>query len=193
MLIIHSLEEFKAPGCVAALGTFDGVHRGHAHLIECALKRAREKNLPAAALTFDRHPLSLIRPECAPAALTTLAEKERLLADLGLDVLLEQPFTAEFAAQSAETFLRALCGQLHPAAIVIGYNHTFGQYGRGNADLLRDMAPVLGYEPVVLEPFVLEGAPVSSTRIRALLAEGKRAQAERLVGHALPDLQRRIP
>lgn len=55
------------------------------------------------------------------------------------------------------------------------------------------MAPVLGYEPVVLEPFVLEGAPVSSTRIRALLAEGKRAQAERLVGHALPDLQRRIP
>lgn len=193
MLIIHSLEEFKEIGCVAALGTFDGVHLGHAHLIQCALKRAREKNLPAAALTFDRHPLSLIRPECAPVALTDRAEKQRLLSELGLDVLIEQPFTREFAAQSGECFLRNLCAKLHPAAIVIGYNHTFGRYGQGNAELLRALAPELGYEPVVLEPFVLEGAPVSSTRIRALLAEGERAQAERLAGHTLPDLQRRIP
>lgn len=193
MLTIHSMEDFKDKGCVAALGTFDGVHCGHAHLIGCAIKRARAWNLPAAALTFDRHPLSLIRPESAPAALTDSAERARLLEELGLDVLIEQPFTPEFAAQSGEAFLCQLCCALHPRAIVVGYNHTFGRFGQGNADLLRALAPELGYEAVVLEPFVMDGSPVSSTRIRALLADGDRQEAERLAGHALALSQRRIP
>lgn len=185
MQILHSLEQFEGAGCVAALGTFDGVHRGHAHLIGRAVELAAARGLPSAAVTFDRHPLALIRPESAPMPLTTNTEKEALMAALGLDVLIEQPFTRDFAAQTGEEFLAQLCGALHPAAIVIGYNHTYGRFGRGDAALLRTLAPRLHYEPVVLEPFVMDGAPVSSTRIRALLAAGDTKEAERLAGHAL--------
>lgn len=187
MQILHSLEQFGGSGCVAALGTFDGVHLGHAHLIRRAVELAAERRLPSAAVTFDRHPLALIRPQSAPAPLTTNAEKAALLAALGLDVMIEQPFTREFAAQTGEEFLTLLCGALHPAAIVIGYNHTFGRFGQGDAALLRRLAPRLHYEPVVLEPFVMDGAPVSSTRIRALLAAGDTKEAERLAGHPLPE------
>lgn len=185
MLILHSMTDFTAPGCVVALGTFDGVHLGHAHLIQTACALAREKNLPAAALTFDRHPLSLIRPDAVPAALTPLPEKERLLAALGLDILIEQPFTAAFAAQEADAFLESLCAALRPAAVVIGYNHTFGRRGLGSAALLESRAQTLGCEAVVLPPFEMDGEPVSSTRIRALLANGQRSEAERLAGHPL--------
>ena len=186
MQILHSLEQFEGAGCVAALGTFDGVHLGHAHLIGRAVELAAARGLPSAAVTFDRHPLALIRPESAPMPLTTNAEKEALMAALGLDILIEQPFTKEFAAQTGEEFLTQLCGVLHPAAIVIGYNHTYGRFGRGDAALLRALAPRLNYEPVVLEPFVMDGAPVSSTRIRTLLAAGNTEEAECLAGHALP-------
>ena len=190
MQILHSLDRFDGRGCVAALGTFDGVHLGHAHLIKRAIELAAAHDLPSAAVTFDRHPLSLIAPERAPLPLTTNAEKEALLAALGLDVLIEQPFTREFAAQTGEEFLTRLCERLHPAAIVIGYNHTFGRFGQGDAALLRALSDRLHYEPVVLEPFNMDGAPVSSTRIRALLAAGDTSEAERLAGHALPHSER---
>lgn len=187
MQILHSLEQFAGSGCVAALGTFDGVHLGHAHLIQQAVELAETRHLTSVALTFDRHPLALIHPESAPAPLTTNAEKEALMAALGLDILVEQPFTREFAALSGEEFLTLLCSTLHPCVIVVGYNHTFGRFGRGDAALLRDLAPRLHYEPVVMEPFIMDGAPVSSTRIRALLAAGDIKEAERLAGHTLPE------
>lgn len=185
MQILHSLEQFAGSGCVAALGTFDGVHRGHAHLIEQTIALAAERSVPSIAVTFDRHPLTLVHPESAPVPLTTVTEKETLLAALGLDVMIEQPFTKEFAAQTGEEFLTRLCSALHPLAIVIGYNHSFGRFGQGNAELLRALADRLNYEPVVMEPFMLDGAPVSSTRIRTLLAAGNMKEAERLAGHAL--------
>lgn len=185
MLILHSMSDFADRRCAVALGTFDGVHLGHAHLIGQTLTLARAQGIPAVALTFDRHPLSLIRPSAVPAALSTPEEKEALLADLGLDILIEQPFTAEFAAQDGETFLKNLCAALHPTAIAVGYNHTFGRKGLGNADLLCRMARELDYEAVIVPPFELDGAPVSSTRIRALLKDGNLVEAERLAGHKL--------
>ena len=185
MRILHSMDEFDGAACVVALGTFDGVHLGHARLIEKAVRLARGWNLPAAALTFDRHPLSLIRPDAVPPPLTTRAEKEALLAALGLDVLIEEPFTAEFAAQEPEAYLARIAKALRPRALVAGYNHSYGRRGRGDADLLRALGGRLGYEPVILGPVCVAGEPVSSTRIRALLLQGRRAEAEALAGHAL--------
>ena len=185
MQILHSLEQFEGASCVAALGTFDGVHRGHAYIVTRAVELAAARCLPSVVVTFDRHPLALIRPESVPAPLTTNVEKEALMAALGLDVMIEQPFTREFAAQSGEELLMLLCRTLHPAAIVTGYNHTFGRCGQGDAALLRALSKRLHYEPVVLEPFIMDGAPVSSTRIRTLLAAGNAKEAERLAGHAL--------
>ncbi len=185
MRILHSMDEFDGAACVVALGTFDGVHLGHARLIEKTVSLAREKKLPAAALTFNRHPLALIRPEAVPPPLTTLAEKEKLLEALGLDILIEEPFTAAFAAQTPEEYLSRIARALRPAALVAGYNHSYGLHGRGDAALLRSMGETLGYEPVIIGPVCMDGEPVSSTRIRALLAQGKREEAERLAGHSL--------
>ena len=185
MRILHSMDEFDGPGCVAALGTFDGVHLGHARLIERAVELARAWRLPAAALTFDRHPLALIRPDAVPPPLTSPEEKQRLMAALGLDILIEQPFTAAFAAQTPEAYLSRIAAALHPRAVVAGYNHTYGRQGRGDAALLEALAPKLGYEPVILGPVCVDGEPVSSSRIRTLLGNGRRAEAERLAGHAL--------
>ena len=185
MRIYHSMDEFDAPGCVLALGTFDGVHLGHARLIERCVALARAWSLPAAALTFDRHPLAIIRPDAVPPPLTTRVEKARLLAGLGLDALIEEAFTPEFAALAPEAYLARIAEKLRPRAIVAGYNHSYGQGGLGDAVLLRALGEKLGYEPVIVEAVRMGGEPVSSTRIRALLADGRRAEAEALAGHAL--------
>ena len=185
MRILHSMEEFDGAGCVVALGTFDGVHLGHARLIEEAVSLARAYGLPAAALTFARHPLALIRPDAVPPPLTSREEKERLLSALGLDILIEEPFTAEFAAQTPEAYLRRVARALRPRAVVAGYNHSYGRFGKGDAALLQSLAESLGYETVIVGPVCVDGEPVSSTRIRALLTEGKKDEAERVAGHAL--------
>ena len=185
MRILHSMDEFDQPGCVAVLGTFDGVHLGHARLIREAAALARAWRLPAVALTFDRHPLALIRPEAVPPPLTTRAERAALLERLGVDILIEEPFTAEFAAQPPEDYLATIAGRLRPRAIVAGFNHSYGRGGRGDAALLRALGPRLGYQPVIVAPVCVDGEPVSSTRIRALLRQGRRSEAEALAGHPL--------
>ncbi|MBR3503504.1 MAG: FAD synthetase family protein [Clostridia bacterium] len=185
MRIYHSMDEFDAPRCVLALGTFDGVHLGHARLIERCVALARSYGLPAVALTFDRHPLALIRPDAVPPPLTSRGEKARLLAALGLDALVEEAFTPEFAALTPEEYLARIARKLRPRAIVAGFNHSYGRGGRGDAALLRALGEKLGYEPVIVEAVCAGGEAVSSTRIRALLAAGRRAEAEALAGHAL--------
>ena len=187
MRILHSMDEFDGPGCVVALGTFDGVHLGHAKLIEKTVALARAARLPAVALTFDRHPLSLIRPDAVPPPLTSRGEKARLLAALGLDVLVEEAFTAEFAAQTPEDYLARVAEKLRPRAIVAGYNHSFGRFGRGDAALLERLGEALHYEPVIVEAVCAGGEAVSSTRIRALLTAGRVAEAEALAGHPLTE------
>ena len=185
MTIYRSMDEFDQPACVAALGTFDGVHLGHAQLLRRAVTVAREHGLPAVALTFDRHPMALVNPEHVPMALIDEGEKVRLFEELGLDGMVIEPFTAEFAAQTGEEYLRALANKLRPRVIVVGEDHRFGRGGKGDAALLRRMAPGLGYEAIVIPPVMMDGAPVSSTRIRQLIQKGDISAAERLAGHAL--------
>ena len=187
MRILHSMDEFDGPGCVVALGTFDGVHLGHALLIRRTVALARALDVPAAALTFDRHPLALIRPDAVPPPLTSQREKEELMAGLGLDVLVEEPFTAGFAAQTPEQYIARIVSAMRPRAIAAGFNHTYGRFGRGDAALLRALSRRMGFEAVIVEPLCVDGEPVSSSRIRALLAAGQRAEAEKLAGHALAD------
>ena len=188
MQILHSMDEFRGTGSVAALGTFDGMHLGHRKLIETAVSLARQAHVPALALTFDRHPLSLIRPEAVPAPLLSRAGRAEILSSLGLDVLVEQPFTVEFAAQEPEEYLDRIVRALHPAAIVAGFNHRFGRGGRGDADLITTLAERLGYRPVIISPVTADGEVVSSTRIRELLAAGDAAGAERLMERK-PDIR----
>lgn len=182
MRIIHRMQDWDEPGSVLALGTFDGVHIGHAQLIREAVRLAAENAVPSAALTFDRHPLSLIRPEAVPHALTAPQEKRRRLADLGLDALIEHPFTPEFAALSPDEFFELLLRHLRPRALVVGFNYTFGRKGAGDAGHLAYLCREKGVLCRVMDPVCVGGRPVSSSRIRALLRDGNDQEAQALLG-----------
>ena len=184
MKIIHTIDEYAGPGAVVALGTFDGVHIGHQKLIGAAIAKARADGLDAAVCTFDRHPLALLAPEKAPAALLTQAEKLDKLARLGTDIALVLPFTRAFADQPPRAFLEALTRGLRVRALVVGENYTFGRGGAGDSTVIRALAPVLGYEAVVVEAVKDEGEVVSSTLIRRLIAAGETKRASRLLGDA---------
>ena len=182
MRIIHNMQEWDEQGSVVALGTFDGVHIGHAQLIKEAVRLAGEFSVSSAALTFDRHPLSLIRPEAVPRPLTSPEEKRRRLAALGLDALIEHPFTAEFAALPPDEFFTLLYRSLHPRALVVGFNYTFGRKGAGDAGLLSYLCKEKGVLCRVMEPVCADGRPVSSSRIRALIRDGNESEAQALLG-----------
>ena len=182
MRIVHNMNDWGTSASVVALGTFDGVHVGHAALIAEAVRLAGEYRVPSAAFTFDRHPLSLIRPEAVPKALTSPEEKRERLARLGLDVLVEHPFTAEFAALPPGEFFDLLCDALHPRALVVGFNYTFGRKGAGDAGLLSYLCKEKGILCRVMEPVCVDGRPVSSSRIRSLMQSGNMREAEALLG-----------
>ena len=182
MKIIHDMRDWPEASSVVALGTFDGVHIGHARLIREAVRLAEQFSVSSAALTFDRHPLSLIRPEAVPQALTSPEEKRERLAALGLDALIEHPFTPEFAALSPDEFFELLHQSLHPRALVVGFNYTFGRKGAGDAGLLSYLCREKNVLCRVMEPVCVDGRPVSSSRIRALMRDGNESEAHALLG-----------
>lgn len=185
MQLIYEMNDWRADSCAVALGTFDGVHLGHKRLMEETVSLAKELRVPSAALTFDRHPLSLIRPNAVPLPLTTLSEKAALLDALGVDALIVQPFTQEFSQLSPEDFFERLCSALRPRAIVVGFNYTFGRKGAGDSGLLTHLCAKKGVVCRIMEPICIDGIPVSSSRIRALIQSGNLQTAQKLLGHEI--------
>ena len=181
MKIIHSPAEFADDASVVALGMFDGVHIGHQALIRRAVELARALDAKSVVCTFDRHPLSVLFPEKAPAPLLTLSENLGKFEILGADCALVQAFTPEYGATPPEDFLRALVRGYRVRAIVAGENYTFGAGGRGDAALIRRMAGELGCRAEIV-PSVMDGDVMcSSTWIRQLIERGKMEHAERLL------------
>jgi riboflavin kinase/FMN adenylyltransferase len=173
----------ETSGCAVTLGNFDGVHLGHRALLRKTLASARELGLPAAAVTFDPHPLRLLRGENAPPQLISLQGKLDCFEQLGMDAALVLPFTREIAAMPPEAFVRAvLLDALHTRALVVGYDYAFGRDRRGNAALLNELGRLHGFCVEEAPALLKGGEPVSSTRIRALLREGDVVGAARLLG-----------
>lgn len=185
MNLYRDMGEFELDKSVVAIGTFDGLHIGHAALIERAKALALALGAPALALTFDRHPLSELAASGAPSEILSRAEKRARFRQMGVDGLIEQPFTPEFAGLSPEEFADRLAIALRPRVAVVGYNFHFGRGGAGDAETLAALGGRLGFRVDVVEPVCLDGEPVSSTRIRALLAGGDVAAAERLLGYPI--------
>ena len=172
---------------VLALGTFDGVHRGHRALLEAGMAYARREGLKLRVCTFDRHPLEVICPEKAPRVLTPLPEKIRLMEEMGVDELQLIPFNRETAGMEPEVFLEKLRQMVRLRAIAAGWNYTFGKGGRGNADMLNADGPEHGYDVLIVPPVTLEtGEPISSSLIREALEQGRIREAEEMLGHAVP-------
>lgn len=179
----HGLKELF-PNLLVGLGNFDGVHLGHRELIGQMVAKAWEKGAVPAVFTFHPHPLSVLDPENAPPLLLSPQAKERLIAELGVEVLLRVPFTREFARIEPEDFItEVLWKGLGVKAVFVGYNYTFGYQGRGTPELLQEYGLKCGFEVYVLPPVMVDGQVVSSTLIRQLLLSGEVDRAARLMGY----------
>lgn len=172
----------KYPRPVVALGMFDGVHRGHASVIQHALDTAKKINGTALVFTFSNHPLTVIDPDAAPLMIGSKNLRREIFESMGVDVLIEIPFTKEFSRKSPEEFLELLREKISPAYVVTGPNYTFGRFGRGNGRMLLREAQDYGFKAEVCQAFTVERKTVSSTRIRALIAEGDLQSANELLG-----------
>ncbi|MGN0778585.1 MAG: bifunctional riboflavin kinase/FAD synthetase [Aristaeellaceae bacterium] len=170
--------------CVLVLGMFDGVHRGHQRLLMQGVELSEQEHLPLNVCTFEPHPLRVLRPEQAPPLLTTLTERAAIMTTFGVDNLCVHTFNRDMAAQDPEDYLAELVRTYQPRHIVCGFNFTFGKGGQGDGEMLAAYGMVYGYETHIVPEVVLDGATVSSTRIRGLLAQGDIRTANRLLGHA---------
>ena len=161
-------------GTIVTVGTFDGVHRGHLDVLARLVERAREAGLPSLLVTFEPHPLEIVRPASAPLLLTTRHEKLAALAATGLEYVAIVPFTRQFASRSAEQFVDVtLRERFRMAQLLIGHDHGFGRGREGGADTLRELGRSRGFRVDVVPPVQSgSGEPVSSSRIRRAIAEG---------------------
>ena len=168
---------------VVTVGMFDGVHRGHRALLDRVAAEAAARGLPAGAVTFDRHPLEVLRPDARPPLLTTLDRKVELLGLAGMDVVLVLAFTRALSEVSAEAFTAGvLLERLAARAVVVGENFRFGHKAAGDTALLAALGRPLGVEVVAVALRADGGEPLSSTRIRTELARGDVRAAARLLG-----------
>lgn len=168
---------------VATIGNFDGVHLGHQALFEETVKRARLKHGKAVAITFDPHPLQVLRPEVPLKLICTLEQKIKLIQKAGLDYLLILEFTPELAALEAEAFVEEILVRgLKVKELVVGYDYRFGRGRKGDVDLLRSLGRRFGFQVIVIPPQKINGLTVSSSLVRELVTKGEVALVRKLLG-----------
>ncbi|WP_282846907.1 bifunctional riboflavin kinase/FAD synthetase [Microbacterium oxydans] len=193
MIVFRSPEDVPSdfgPSAVA-IGKFDGVHAGHRVVIERLEKAAAVTGSRAVAVTFDRNPLAVIRPDRCPENVVTVERKLELLGELGLDATLVLTFDEQLAARSAEDFVvDILVGALQVSTVLVGQDFRFGNRGAGTPELLREMGPLYGFSVEVVDDVYLAGSDrrVSSSWIRELLMEGDVASAATVLGR-YPDVR----
>ena len=185
MKIFRSLEELPPDfgPAVATIGNFDGVHRGHRWVIDQVRQRAHTLSLDTLAITFDPHPSRVLRPEAPHSLITPLPQKLEQLASTGIDATLVLPFTPALAQRTAEEFARdILRDRLHVREVHEGETFRFGYQASADMQGFAALGRRLGFLVRGYAPYLLRGAPVSSSRIRTLLAGGEVTTARALLG-----------
>ncbi|MDH3405094.1 MAG: riboflavin biosynthesis protein RibF [Acidobacteriota bacterium] len=168
---------------VATIGNFDGVHRGQSAILRQLVERGRALGLPAVVVTFEPHPLTVVAPARAPGRLLSRRQKERLLAASRVDAVLEILFTPSFAATPADAFVRAFLHEtLAVRELYVGSRFVFGRGREGDLELLRRLGAELGFAAHGTDEVEFEGAPISSSRIRRAVTEGRVADAGEMLG-----------
>jgi len=191
MRLFESLAEVPAdfgPTAVS-IGKFDGVHAGHRRVLAEVRSVAAEAGLASVAVTFDRNPLSVLRPEVCPEPLVSNAQKLELLEATGVDATLMLHFDRAFSEQSPRDFVTSvLSGALNARIVFVGSDFRFGAKGSGTVDTLRELGVELGFEVRLIDSVVApaggEQRRASSTWVRELLAEGRVAEAATVLGRA---------
>lgn len=187
-MAVYTIDWDAAPpgdcrGGVVSIGNFDGVHRGHAALIAELRRQADALGGPAVALTFDPHPIELLRPDQAPPRLTTTEDRSQLLLDLGADCVLVLRATDKLLGlRAAEFFAEVIQKRLQARALVEGSNFGFGRGREGDVTMLAGLCEPSGIGLTVVPPVVLDGIEVSSSRVRSALMSGNVREAASLLG-----------
>ncbi len=186
MLTVNHPSELASRGAfVLAIGTFDGMHRGHQAVFDALKSAAQKHHTHTAALFFSPMPREILCKSNPPKHITSDSEKLALLEQIGIDAAICVKFDTALASLSPEEFLAQyiFCPQVKIKTICVGSNWHFGRNNCGDTALLRNLASAHGIDLVAIPEVIADGAPISSTRIRTLVAEGKLAEAEALLGH----------
>jgi riboflavin kinase/FMN adenylyltransferase len=168
---------------IVSVGNFDGVHRAHQKVIAEVVRRARETGATSMVVTFDPHPMRVLRPDVAPRLLTPMPAKLRLLEDTGIDALLVLPFTRDLSVTPPRDFAGLILAHaLRAREVHEGFNFHFGHRAQGNVDRLAEFGREFGFEVKVYPALIVRREVVSSSRIRQLIVEGDVPRARSLLG-----------
>ena len=185
MQVFRSLEDVPAQfgPTVVSVGNFDGVHRAHQAVVQRMAERAHAIGGKAVVLTFDPHPMRILRPDSAPKLLSPLPVKLKLLENAGVDAALVLAFTRDLSLMTAHDFAKnVLAGALHAREVHEGYNFHFGHKAQGNVNTLGALGEEFGFGVKIYPEQLLRGHHVSSSEIRKLIGEGKVGKARALLG-----------
>ncbi|MDA8139872.1 MAG: bifunctional riboflavin kinase/FAD synthetase [Desulfobacteraceae bacterium] len=188
MEIIKEIKSIQKPfeRAVITIGNFDGVHLGHQALFHTVIEKAETIQGTSVAMTFDPHPLRVLAPQERPPMITMSEQKAELIEKAGIDILIDIPFTKQFAAISARDFVvDLLMGRIGMKAMVVGRDYCFGRHREGNLALLQQWAQELDFDVLVVD--WIQGANgivdrISSTHIRQLVMDGRMEDAKRILG-----------
>src|SRR5579872_5250716 len=167
---------------LVTVGNFDGVHRAHAHVLHEIVSRARASGGKAVAVTFEPHPMRILRPEAGLKLLTPTPEKLRLLKATGIDAVLLLPFGRDLSLMTPRQFAdRILKKKLHAREVHEGFNFRFGHKASGDMNMLSELGREMGFEVKVYPEMTVRGETVSSSRIRTLIVTGRVSRARHLL------------
>jgi riboflavin kinase/FMN adenylyltransferase len=187
MKIYNNLRDVTAPfaDSFVTIGNFDGVHLGHQMLFAEVVSRAYERKGTSVVLTFEPHPLQVIRPDIGIKLISTYEQKVELISMAGIDVLVVIPFTRDFAATSAENFVdEVLIGTVGVKELIVGYDYAFGKGRQGNIEFLQAQGRLKGFPVTVVEPYYVDNMLVSSSKIRELVNQGRMLDVKKLLGRS---------
>ena len=185
MEIYNSLKDITSPfaDSFVTIGNFDGVHLGHQKLFSEVVSRAYQKQGISIVITFDPHPLQVMRPEIGIKLISTYEQKVEMIELAGIDILVVIPFTRDFAATSAETFVdEVLIKTIRVRELVVGYDYAFGKGRQGNIEFLKEKGRLRGFPVTVVEPYYVDDMLVSSSKIRELVSQGRMMDVKKLLG-----------
>lgn len=172
ILIDGILKENLSKGVYVALGSFDGIHKGHLVLINKAIELAKENNALSMVYTFKNHPLSLINKNKTPKLLMDNKSKKQLLQTLGVDILYFAEFNEELMQMEPKKFIKDLISRFNIKGIIVGFNYRFGYKNSGDLKLLNELSKILNFDLYIIDAYLLKNKVVSSTRIRECLKNG---------------------
>lgn len=185
MQVIYGISNYiiSERPCYLALGNFDGVHLGHQSLLKSLVGKAGPDGV-AAAFMFDPHPSRILNPDNHALMLINNESKNRLMARMGMETVIYEPFTLEISSWPPEFFVQeVLVKRFQVKEVFIGFNHSFGHKGQGKPETLRELGRKYGFEVTVIPPVELEGQVVSSSGVRQALMEGNIPLASRMLGY----------